>query len=62
MIGAGPAGLSAAVSAARIGHRVDLFEAGSAIGASSPSPPGFGKEEFSGNSPLLHAATSRCRA
>lgn len=48
VVGAGPAGLSAAVSAAKRGHRVDLYEARDTIGGqfsiASRIP---GKEEFS---------------
>lgn len=48
VIGAGPAGLSAAVSAATRGHKVSLYEAGDSIGGqfsiASRIP---GKEEFS---------------
>ncbi|PIE03689.1 MAG: NADPH-dependent 2,4-dienoyl-CoA reductase [Acidobacteria bacterium] len=47
VVGAGPAGLSAAVQAARIGHQVDLYEAQSEIGGQfriAMQVPG--KEEF----------------
>ncbi|GAA3958740.1 NADPH-dependent 2,4-dienoyl-CoA reductase [Gordonia caeni] len=47
VIGAGPAGLSAAVSAAQRGHRVDLYEAGDTIGGQFSIAARIpGKEEF----------------
>ncbi|GAC57596.1 2,4-dienoyl-CoA reductase [Gordonia hirsuta DSM 44140 = NBRC 16056] len=47
VIGAGPAGLSAAVSAAQRGHRVDLYEAGDSIGGQFSIAARIpGKEEF----------------
>jgi 2,4-dienoyl-CoA reductase (NADPH2) len=47
VVGAGPAGLSAAVTAAERGHRVDLFEAAEAIGGQFDLARRIpGKEEF----------------
>ncbi|WP_132993733.1 NADPH-dependent 2,4-dienoyl-CoA reductase [Gordonia zhaorongruii] len=47
VVGAGPAGLSAAVSAAQRGHRVDLFESGDSIGGQFSIAARIpGKEEF----------------
>lgn len=48
VVGAGPAGLAAAVSAAKRGHRVDLFEARDTIGGQFSIAARIpGKEEFS---------------
>ena len=47
-VGAGPAGLSTAVSAAQCGHRVTLFEAGDTVGGQFDLARRIpGKEEFS---------------
>ncbi|GAC69080.1 NADPH-dependent 2,4-dienoyl-CoA reductase [Gordonia soli] len=47
VVGAGPAGLSAAVSSAQRGHKVDLFEAGEHIGGQFSIAARIpGKEEF----------------
>lgn len=48
VVGAGPAGLSAAVAAAQRGHKVELFEAGERIGGQFSIAARIpGKEEFS---------------
>ena len=48
MVGAGPAGLAAAVTAAQRGHDVTLFEAGDVIGGQFDMARRIpGKEEFS---------------
>jgi 2,4-dienoyl-CoA reductase (NADPH2) len=47
VVGAGPAGLSAAVTAARLGHTVDLYEASDAVGGQFAIAQRIpGKEEF----------------
>ena len=67
VVGAGPAGLATAVTAAQRGHAVTLFEAGDVIGGQFDLARRIpGKEEFSRDDPLLHAdarqARRRCAA